>query len=272
MQVNNTLHIIAAQKDHKTYLKKSFCKQPFKLADITEDKSGNKLSVMIRSSSPGIMDNDHYHIKIEVEQNAHLNLITQGYQRLYTMTNQASQFMEVNLENNCSLCFMPHPCVPHKASDYSSVNNIYLSTHHCLTWSEVITCGRKLSGEEFLFRRYHNVTNVYLNGKLVVKENILLQPLRNNLQTIGQLEGFTHQSTLLFINNSADIKKISVECCRMLSGIDGISFGLSKLPVNGLIFRLLGYHGEILFDCNKKLADCIRKFKTYKSGPVELAW
>lgn len=272
MQVNSTLHIIAGQKDYKTYLKKGFCKQPFKLANVTEDKSGDYLSLMIRSSSPGIMDNDHHHIIIEVEENAHLNLTTQGYQRLYTMSKQASQNMEVSLRNNSSICYIPHPSVPHKASDYSSVNNIYLLTSHFVTWSEVITCGRKLSGEEFLFSSYHNVTNVYLNGKLVIKENILLQPLANNIHSIGQLEGFTHQSSLLFINNSAEIKKISEECCRMLLGIEGISFGISRLPVNGLIFRLLGYHGEKLFDCNKKLAACIRKFKTFKLSQNELTW
>ncbi len=262
MQVKNTLHIIAGHKNRKTYLKKGFCKQPFKLADVTEDKSGDYLGLMIRSSSPGILNEDHYLINIEVEEDANLHLSTQGYQRLYTMSNQASQNMEVSLRNNSSLCYIPHPCVPHKSSDYSSVNNIYLSTHHCLTWSEVITCGRKLSGEEFLFSRYHNVTNVYLNRKLVVKENILLQPLANNIHSIGQLEGFTHQSSLLFINNCAEIKQISEECCRLLSGIGGISFGISLLPVNGLIFRLLGNHAEKLFDCNNQLVDYIRKFKT----------
>jgi urease accessory protein len=272
MQVNSTLHIIAGQKDYKTYLKKSFCKQPFKLADVTEGKSGEYLSLMLRSSSPGIMDKDHHQIKIEVEESAHLDLTTQGYQRLYTMSNQASQDMEVALSNNSSLCYIPHPSVPHKSSDYSSVNNIYLSTHHCLTWSEVITCGRKLSGEEFLFSRYHNVTNVYLNRKLVVKENILLQPLENNIHSIGQLEGYTHQSSLLFINTSADIKRISEECCPILLGFDGISFGISRLPVNGLIFRMVGYHGEKLFDCNKKLAACIRKFKTFKLSQNKLSW
>ncbi len=134
-----------------------------------------------------------------------------------------------------------------------------MSGNHNLIWSEIITCGRKGSGEEFKFTRYHNVTNVYLNKKLVVKENVLLEPFKKNVHAIGQLEGYTHQSTLLFIDDQADIKKISGECKELLSGTEDITFGISTLPVNGLIFRILGYGGEKLFSCNNKLASLIQQ-------------
>jgi urease accessory protein len=160
----------------------------------------------------------------------------------------------VHVHNNASFCFLPHPIVPHAASDFSSGNNIYLRKNHNLVWSEIITCGRKLSGEEFRFTRYRNVTNVYLDNKLVVKENILLQPLKKNVHDIGQLEGYTHQSTLLFMNDHSDMKKISEACKELLSGIDNIVFGISTLPVNGLICRLLGQKSEKLLNCNNNLA------------------
>ena len=122
---------------------------------------------------------------------------------------------------------------------------------------DIITCGRKLSGEAFTFSHYHNITNIYLDNKLVLKENVLLEPLVKNVQLIGQLEGFTHQSTLLFINDKADMEKIATCCIEILSGIEGITFGISMLSVNGLIFRALGYKGEQLFDLNNKIASVI---------------
>lgn len=124
------------------------------------------------------------------------------------MADKASQVMNVHLENNASFIFLPHPIVPHKASDFSSENNIYLCKNHNLLWSEIITCVRKLSGEEFVFARLQNVTNIYLNNKLVVKENVLLEPSKRNIHIIGQLEGYTHQSALLFINDTIDMKLI----------------------------------------------------------------
>ena len=50
------------------------------------------------------------------------------------------------------------------------------------------------------------------------------------------------------------MKKIIEECTQILSEIEDIMFGVSMLPVNGLIFRILGYKGEQLFNCNNKIA------------------
>ena len=55
------------------------------MANITEDKTGATLQLMLMSSSPGILDGDEYKIKIELEENCSLQLHTQSYQRLFNM-------------------------------------------------------------------------------------------------------------------------------------------------------------------------------------------
>ena len=45
----------------------------------------------------------------------------------------------------------------------------------------------------------------------------------------------------------------------LLSGIEGITFGISLLPVNGIIFRILGFKGEQLFNCNNKISALIHQ-------------
>ncbi len=267
MPLGHHLHIIAGYKNETTFLNHCYYKQPFKLANITENKAVDLLRLMITSSSPGILDNDNYSIEVEVESNAKVCLTTQGYQRIFTMADKASQCMNVEVKNNASFCFLPHPNVPHESSNFSSKNNIYLSTHHHLLWSDIITCGRKLSGEAFKFSRYHNLTTIYLDNKLVVKENVLLEPLIRNVQSLGQLEGYTHQSTLLFINDRADMEKISAGCHEILSGIEEITFGISMLPVNGLIIRILGYKGEQLFDLNNRIASFIGEIVSQVTMP-----
>ena len=87
----------------------------------------------------------------------------------------------------------------------------------------------------------------------------MLEPSKRNIHAIGQLEGYSHQSTLLFINDAMDMEKILEEGKQILSGIEGIAFGISMLPVNGLIFRILGFKGEQLFNCNNKLASLIQQ-------------
>jgi urease accessory protein len=259
MQVNCDLYIKVGHNDNGSYLQDSYCRQPFKIADITEGAGRAILKLMIMSSSPGFLDNDDFTTEVEVAENAIVEITTQGYQRLFTMKGVARQNIHVNLRNNASICFLPHPTVPHAGSSYSAVNTISLSQKHNLIWCEIITCGRKLSGEEFSFTRFHSITEVYVTNKLVVKENILLQPLQINIRSIGLMEGYTHQSSLLFINDRAGMKNIMEPCIELLSPDEEISFGISMLPVNGLVVRILGTKAEKLFNYNKALASLIRQ-------------
>jgi urease accessory protein len=253
------LHITAGCKNNKTYLKNSYCTSPFKIGNITEDKTKSLMRLMLMSSSPGVLDNDSYEIKIDVEGDAKLQLTTQGYQRIFTMQNEARQTMHVNIDSNASFCYLPHPTVPHKNSSYRSTNNIHLKDNHDIIWSEIITCGRKLCNEAFAFTRYHNTTNFYLNGKLVVKEHLLIEPHTTSVAAIGQLEGYTHQSTLIFLNDTVECELIMQECLQLLNTIEGIEFGISSLPVSGFTIRILGFKGEQLFEVQKHLALMLEK-------------
>jgi urease accessory protein len=210
--MNSSLNITVAEKNGRTYLKNSFCTHPFKIGNITEDKSKGLLKLMIMSSSPGVLDGDCYNINIYLEEEAQLQVTTQGYQRIFTMRGEAKQALKVHLDNGGSFHYLPHPTVPHKLSNFKSTNDIYLKTEHDLLWSEIITCGRKLCNEYFVFTAYQNRTDIYVNDKLALRENILLQPLLRPLTSIGQLEGYTHQSSLLVINDKADIHALIVEC------------------------------------------------------------
>ncbi|HEX8460666.1 MAG TPA: urease accessory protein UreD [Segetibacter sp.] len=266
MSLNSRLHIKAGFKNNKTFLKESYYTHPYKIANVTEDKASDLLRLMMMSSSPGILDNDEYAVQIDVEVNAKLWLTTQGYQRIFTMKEGAFQTIDVSINENASLVYLPHPNVPHEGADFSSDNTIRLGANHHLLWSEITTCGRKLSGEEFKFTRYKNNTKIFIEGKLVVKENVLIEPFKRNIHSIGQLENYSHQSSILFLNNKADTRIIAEECHLILSSIEGIAFGISSIAANGIVIRILGYKGEQLFMIHNNLAAIICRLSNEKSA------
>jgi urease accessory protein len=251
--MNAELHIQVAGRKGYPYLKKSFFTTPFKVMNITEDKAGKQLHLMLMSSSPGILDGDEYNIKIEVEKDASLQLHTQAYQRLFNMKLGAVQQMNVHLADGASFTYLPHPSVPHEQSIFTSRNNFYLGNNCQMIFGEILTCGRKLNGELFLFSRYHSVTNIYINNKLMIKENLLMQPALVNVHAIGQLEGFTHQASMLWIDQDADVKNIQQQLMELLSAEINMEAGITAAPVNGLIIRLLGNGAEQLYDCLKRV-------------------
>ncbi|MEO6719721.1 MAG: urease accessory protein UreD [Ferruginibacter sp.] len=262
------LNIQAAVKADRTYLKNVFFTTPFKIANITENRKARQLKLMLMSSSPGILDGDQYQIKIDLDTGSSVQLLTQSYQRLFNMKESATQSMEVNMAAGSSFFYLPHPAVPHKQSSFSATNKIYLATRCSLILGEILTCGRKLNGEVFLFSKYHSITEIYLENKLVVKENLLIQPALTNVNAIGQLEGFTHQASLIYLDEQALDVELSKSLQGFLGGQNNIMFGITKAPVKGLIIRLLGQKAEQLYDCLVKMGEMINTGKTIQTNLV----
>jgi len=248
------LHIQTAERNGISYLKQSYYTPPFKVANITEDKKAGPLHLMLMCSSPGILDGDDYQLKINIEEDAHLHLHTQSYQRLFNMKQGARQKQEVYLQKNAALIYIPHPAVPHRQSIFTSYNKIYLQGNNLLLWGELLTCGRKLNGEQFHFVKYHSLTEVYLNGRLIIRENWLVQPGITPVHDIGQWEGFTHQASLLMLDNRESITAHYETINAFLQQQKDITYGISTLANSGLIVRLLGYKAEQLFNCQHAIA------------------
>lgn len=257
-----TLHIETCCKDGITILRSSYCTQPFKLANVTEDKKTNELRLMLMSSSPGVLDGDEYIIKLDVGEKSVVHLETQSFQRLFRMKNGARQSMEIRLGRASSFCFIPHPSVPHEASYFTAKNKIFLTEGCSLIWGEVLTCGRKLHNEVFSFAHFHSCTEIFLKDKLVVKENLFIRPSQVDMMALGKLEGYTHQASLIFIREDIDEAVLVENFAAYLSTQENIEFGITELPVQGLLVRMLGYKGEQLFACLKQLSQIAKTEST----------
>ena len=264
-QMNAKLEIEVANINGITFLKKSYADKPFKLANITENKNGRTVRLMLMSSSPGILEADAYKISIELQADSCLQLHTQSYQRLFTMQKAATQHATVRMGSSSSFCFIPHPVVPHKDSSFQSATDIYLSPGCSLIFGEVLTCGRKLNGEVFSFAKYHSVNRIFLNEKLIIKENLLMEPALINPRAIGQLQSYTHQASLVCLDPEIAVKELTQQLYVLLADEPGISLGISSAPVTGIIVRVMGQKAEQLFNILKLLASTVLHMRSPKS-------
>ncbi|PSR54571.1 urease accessory protein [Adhaeribacter arboris] len=262
------LKITVAQRLRKSYLQQAYCTQPFKLAPVGEDKKDPTLYLMIRSSSPGVLDGDNYQLEINLNENCWLHLQTQSYQRLFRMEKGATQTMVINLAADSFLHFIPHPIVPHENSVFRSLNRIYMAEGASLIWGEIITCGRKLSGEIFKFTFLHNLTEVYRNGRIIFKDQLLLTPAKNPLQTLGQWEQFTHQGTLIYLPKSALESSLIDSIHDYLADKINLTGGVSQIAAHGLLIRLLGTSGEQLFQGLQEISSLLQTPVISKAEPV----
>ena len=263
--MNTLLDIETVCRNGKTLLLKSFATSPLKIANITEDKNQRFLDIMLMSSSPGILSGDEYQLHITVAANCLLRLHTQSFQRLFTMQQGltapgATQKFMVEVKEDALFCYIPHPTVPHKNSIFSSFNTIKLQPASTLIWGEIISCGRKLNGEVFHFTRLRVKTEIFVADKLVIKENLLAEPAKTNLSSLGQWEVYSHQASLIIINGSMDVNEMKEYINQILQKEAGIEYGISEPIVNGLVIRLLGCKGEQLYKCLHQVASGVTRF------------
>ncbi|MCK5435539.1 MAG: urease accessory protein UreD [Nitrosomonadaceae bacterium] len=259
------LYIKTGFKEGKSYLMDSYVSVPFRITNIGQIKEDGCLYMMLGSSSPGLLDTDNHEIDINVEENSRFQLQTQSYQRLYNMKKGSSQITKVKLAPNSAFCYVPHPIVPQENSIFRNHTIIHLEKNCELILSEIITCGRKNSefispdreifGEIFKFTYFQNVTEICFNDLLILKDKIILEPQVVPVDTVIQLEGYTHQATFIYLNtgNSSVAYELIAEILKIMEYEENISFGVSEMAANGFVLRVLGNGGEQLFNCFQQI-------------------
>ncbi len=259
------LYIKTGFKEGKSYLMDSYVSVPFRITNVGQIKEDGCLYMMLGSSSPGLLDTDNHEIDINVEENSRFQLQTQSYQRLYNMKKGSSQKTKVKLAPNSAFCYVPHPVVPQENSIFRNHTIIHLEKNCELILSEIITCGRKNSefispdreifGEIFKFTYFQNVTEICFNDLLILKDKIILEPQVVPVDTVIQLEGYTHQATFIYLNtgNSSVAYELIVEILKIMEYEENISFGVSEMAANGFVLRVLGNGGEQLFNCFQQI-------------------
>ncbi len=61
---------------------------------------------------------------------------------------------------------------------------------------EIISCGRKASGERFRYRKYASKVSVWRSGSLIYRDNTRYEPEKMDMEGIGMYEGYTHMANI----------------------------------------------------------------------------
>ena len=248
------LDITAAVKNERTILKDCFFTQPFRVANISENKKDPRLYLVVMSSSPGLLHEDEYAIRINVEPRAEMVLQSQAYQRIFKMKGSARIHQQIHIGENATLYYIPHPVVPHAGSTLESETNLELTEGSRILFADILTCGRKHSGEVFQYNSFRSRLTMNYSGKAIYKDNIVLEPATAPGSGIGQFEGFTHQAGFLM----ADMKKKITEdqldkVFAILKADDSISFGITRAHDHLLAGRILATGAEQLYVLLKRV-------------------
>lgn len=262
--MNSTLRLSTKRNaQHNTVLGDYFVSPPFKVATLPayDDPWQNGLNAMQMSSSPGLLAGDRLNIDIRLAQGTALSLNTQAFTRVQAMHEGqfAEQITQICLEPESRLFYLPHPLVLHEGSSFKQKTVIEMSERSELIYGEIVAIGRVLNGERFAFRQFSSHLKIYQQNRPLVSDCIQWLPSQMNLTALSQMEEYSHQGSLTYLNlakKSAEIRPLVQQLQTEFSEQKAMLVGISQLHEGGLMVRALAHRAENL----QQLFEQIGKF------------
>ncbi|MEY8873133.1 urease accessory protein UreD [Haemophilus sp. SZY H57] len=268
--MNSTLKLSTKLSSNgKTQLDEYFATPPFKVMTLSAyaDSWENGLSAMQMSSSPGLLAGDRVDIQIKLARSTALSLNTQAFSRVQSMNEDyfAQQNTFIQLEEKSRLFYLPHPLVLHKDSAFKQKTFINMQSGSTLIYGEIVAIGRVANDERFEFRQFSSHLKVQLlqnNGqtKPLVLDCIQWQPAQMKLTALSQMEDFSHQGSLVYLNlqkTPTEVKQI-VQTLQQQECEKSLLIGVSQLNEGGLIVRVLGHRAELIQKLFEKIGEQLK--------------
>jgi urease accessory protein len=191
-------------------------------------------------ASPGLFNGDVQEIDCTLEEGAHLFLTNQSSCKLHPSTRDdpSHQIQRFAVKEGALLEYFPEPIVPYAGSSHYGETIIFMETGAEAIIGEIITPGRIGREERFHYTKLSSQFSVYWNGKWTVWDSLCLQP-EKWVSMKGIFDQYTHLATLWVL--SERVTKDHVDSFRGLLKQESTAYhGVSLLPANGMVIRLLG--------------------------------
>lgn len=237
----------------KTQLDQYFVSPPFKAMTLPayDDAWQNGLNAMQMSSSPGLLASDLLDIEISLADDTALSLNTQAFTRVQSMNegDYATQKTCIKLGKNSRLFYLPHPLVLHEDSSFKQTTEIEMSEQSELIYGEIVAIGRVLNGERFAFRHFASYLRISYQNRPIIADRIQWLPAKMALTSLSQMEDFSHQGSLTYVNlakNAVEIKAMVSELQALAAEQKNMLIGVSQLNEGGLMVRVLAHRADII--------------------------
>jgi len=248
----------------KTVITRLFSQVPLQIqrALYPENSLPGMAYLYVISPSGGILQGDRYRTDVLLKNKAVAHITTQGATRIYSMnSNSASQMVNITVDENCYLEYIPDQIIPYKNSRYYQKVNINVHDNSTLIYSEILTPGRVAMGESFQYDICYLRTHCKNQDKKIrFLENTKIEPKKQRLKDFGILGEYSIVGTVYIFTRKEDVIELENAINEATRDRHEVSVGTSILPdESGIIIRILGNKTELVFDVVFKTVEIIRK-------------
>lgn len=260
--MDSRLKIVTCSRDGCTYPEEVYFSSPYKLTNYFRLPSGG-IEYILMSSSPGIMSNDNYCMNVSLQENSHLVISSQSYEKILKMDEGcASRETTITLSPNSYLKYLPLPVIPFASSAFKAHTTINLADRTAkLIYADFISSGRHHNMEQFKYTYFMSKLDVLLANKLVYRENNRFIPERFDLSSLGMFESFNCFANLLIYGFELSQEKLSL-LNEMIESNTEIEAAITQLPYNsGMLLKGMAYESDTLCKLVIQIITVIEKDK-----------
>ena len=235
--------IVLEKKNEKTVISEKRFNGLIKLSPTIHLDSEKISTYFIVGLGGGYIEGEKYKYSINLKEDTRSIITTQASTKVYKCVHgeKVEQETLINLHKNSILEYITDSVILYKDAIYKQVNNIYMDESSTLIYSDGITSGWSKEGEKFQYSSVQLKTKVYVNNKIVLLDNLLINPRKDDVTKLGFFEGYEN-----FGNN---INNLNLP----------IYFGISELEVSGFVLRVLGNLTQNIESAIKLCHNFIRK-------------
>ncbi|CDM68926.1 urease accessory protein UreD [Clostridium bornimense] len=253
--------IVLEKKNENTVISEKRFDGLIKLSPTIHLDSEKISTYFIVGLGGGYVEGEKYKYSINLKEDSRAIITTQASTKVYKCVHgeKTEQETIINLEKNSTLEYITDSVILYKDAIYKQVNNIYMDESATLIYSDGITSGWSKEGEAFQYSNVQLKTSVYVNNKIVLLDNLYVNPREDDVTKLGFFEGYQNFGTLLVINENIDVKIIEQLRDEIKKLNLPIYFGISELEVNGFVLRVLGNLTQNIESAIKLCHNYIRK-------------
>ncbi len=259
---NGHLRVVFRNTGNRTVIAEQLSEAPFhaqRALYCEESLSGMAYFYMV-SSSGGILQGDRHRIDVTAERDSVVHMTTQGATRIYGMdAGSATQVLNITLEDNAYLEFIPDQIIPYGSSRFYQEANLCVNNDATLFYSEIITPGRVAMGESFAYDVCHMRTRATdQGGALLFTDAASMEPARRNSSSFGILGKYTITGSVYILGRN--VPELHQKINARITSDNKVSGGASMMRNNaGLLVRILGCETEQVRGIIFGIAGMVRK-------------
>ena len=171
---------------------------------LVPQSRGQSVWACMSNFGGGLVAGDQTKLQIRIGENARGFVGTQSSTKIYRNSNSrpCSHTTHATLEKNSLLVFAPDPVQAFANSSYAQRQEFHLSIGAGLVMLDWFTSGRAANGERWAFEKLQSRNDVFIAGRRVFVDSILLESKNEALDSPHCTGRFNCFATLLLVGES----------------------------------------------------------------------